>query len=274
MIAHTILVGVANPETVSSLMYTACLMAKQVGGRLVVASVVPPPSADSRSDEDRAEQISRAEALLRQALDYARQQQMDCDSTMAVARQIHEGLVDVAEAQHAQVILVGFSGSPEPSLPADEDFDRIMDALAAQAPCHLLVAKFRDGEQFDRVLVPLASKINLDLTRDLVTTLHYQAGATIDFVHFAATAQEAEHRSQELQGWLQATGVADCGAVTVQIHPEPAEAIVAATHNYDAVVVGTPPLHTLRRRLFGSVAEHIANHAACTTYLVRSRERP
>lgn len=272
--AYTIVVGVANPDTVSRLMYTAAMMARQFSGRVVAASVVPPASGARSSDNDRADAMSQAEELLQEALARAQRWEVQCDSTILVARQIHEGLVDVALAHQANVILVGFPGRQEPPLQANDDFDRIIDALAARAPCHLLVAKYRDGKRCDRVLVPVVSEINLDLTKDIVTALHCQAGAAVDFVHFTASAEEAERGLEQLQCWLEPAGLADWGRMTVQTDPQPAVAIVAASQGYDALVVGTAPLHALRRRLFGSIAEHIANHAACTAYLVRARERP
>ena len=267
---YTIVVGVANLQTLPRLMHTACLMAKQFGGRIVVASVVPPATGDS-SDSLSADPMTQADQLLGEALATAQTYGVACDSTISLARQIHEGIVDVAVAHQAKVILVGFSERQDQSL-QQQDYDRVIDALAAHSPCHLLVAKFRDGKRFNKVLVPVASELNLRLTSDIVTTLHHQAGASIDFIRFAPTAQEAEGSSQELGHWLEEAGVADCGTVTVDVTPEPTEAIVEASRNYDALIVGTPPLHALRRRLFGSVAEHIVNHAACTAYLVRSRE--
>lgn len=269
---YTIVVAVANPETVTRLMHTACLIAKQLAGRIMVTTVVPPSGGDSLSGDAPANRITGADQLLRQAIDYAKTWEVDCDSTVSLARQIHEGIVEVAAAQQANLIVVGFSERHEPALHA-HNFDRIIDALAAHSPCHLLVAKYRDGKRFDRVLVPMASDLNIEVTKDIVTALHYQGSATVDFVHFAAREEEVNDRSQQLHRWLEATGMADWGTVTVQINPQPVQAIIKASHNYDAVIVGTPPLHTLRRRLFGSIAEHIANYAACTTYLVRSGDR-
>jgi len=270
MIPYTIVVGVANPETLAPLMETACLMAKQFAGRIVATNVVPPPTGDSSGDA-RTDGLTQANQLLGEALDIAASYSIPCDGTVSLARQIHEGIIDIAVGRQAKVIVVGFSERQEPAL-AEHNFDRIIDALAAHSPCHLLVAKFRDGQRFDKVLVPVASQLNLQLTGDLVTTLHYQAAARIDFIHFASGTAEAERKAQDLSRSLADSGLKDCGTMTVQISPEPAQAIVETSHGYDVVVVGTPPLEALRRRLFGSVAEHITEHAACTTYLVRSRE--
>ena len=274
MKGYIVLVGVANPDSVARLMRTAALIAKQFGGRVVAASTMTPPSATPPSERGRTDRMSHAEELLRQAAACAQQWAVPCETAVVVAQHIHEGLVDLAMAHQADMILVGFSAGEAPSPGAPDSFDRIIDGLAAHAPCHLLVAKYRDGERFARVLVPLASEINLDLTKDVVTALHHQVGAAINFVRFAASQEEAPRYLDELESWLSVRGMADCGTAAVHVHPEPAEAIVAATRNYDAVVVGAGPLHVLRRRLFGSIAEHVAEHAACTAYLARAHERP
>ncbi len=268
MNSYTIVVAVANPNTVDRLMHTACLIATQFAGRIMVTTVVSPTQPVSPSGDAPANRISQADQLLQQALDYAKMQEVACESTISLARQIHEGIVEVASAQQAHLVVVGFSQHDQLTWQPD-NFDRIIDAIAAHSPCHLLVANFRNGEKFERVLVPIASQFNLDLTKDIVIALHYQGSATVDFVHFAASEEQVEHITEELAQWLDTAGVADCGTVRVQVNPKPAQAIVQASQDYDAVIVGTPPLHTLRRRLFGSIAEQVANDAACTTYLVR-----
>ncbi len=271
MSSYTVVVGVANPHTVSRLMHVACLLAQQFAGQIMVTSVVP-PAGEARATDNQQDPMSEADQILEQALDYAQTQQITCDSTVLVARQIHEGIIDVADAQQADVILVGFSEGPAPSLQQDENFDRIIDALATHSPCHLLVAKFRNGQQFDKVLVPVAGELDFASTSELATALYHQEGASVDFVHFTPSVQEAEQKSQQLHDWLEASGAAQWSSAAMEVSDEPAQAIIDASAGYDAVIVGTPPLHTLRRQLFGSLGEQVANHAACTTFLVRSAE--
>ncbi len=270
---HAIVVAVANPDTVSRLMYTASIVARESEGRIVVTNVVP-LAAGAASDRQRAERMTRAYELVEHAEDCARNWGLPCESVVSLGEQIHEVIVDVAVAQQAELIVAGFSERDEPSLQQDEEFDRIIDALAAHASCDLLVARFRNGERFERALVALGSERNLGLTKSIVASLHHRAGAAIDFLKFVPDAGAVEGSRQEVAGWLEAAGLGGCGTIRVEISDNPDAAIVEASREYDVVIVGTPPLHSLRRRLFGSAAEYVADNALCTTFLVRRHERP
>ncbi len=269
---HVIVVAVSNPQTAPRLVYTASLVAREYEGRIVVTNVVP-LAAGAASDEQRAGRTTKAYELVERAEGWARNWGVPCESVVSLGEQVHEVIVDVAVAQRAELIVAGFSERDEPSLQQDEEFDRIIDALAARAPCHLLVARFRNGERFSRALVALGSERNLALTRGIVTSLHHQAGTAIDFLNFVPDADRVEGARQEVAGWLEAAGLAECGAIRVEVSDSPHAAIVEASREYDVVIVGTPPLLSLRRRLFGSAAEYVADNARCTTFLVRRHER-
>lgn len=77
---------------------------------------------------------------------------------------------------------------------------------------------------------------------------------------------------KDLEEWLTEREVADRVNLRVQVRDEPAEAIVEASADYDLLLLGTAPLHEVRRKYFGPVTEYVATHAACSTFLVRTRQ--
>lgn len=267
---HDVVVALANPANVPKLMRLGCMMARQFEGRVVAATVVtvegPPPDATPRPDR-----MGRAQELLRLAEETAGALGARFDARVALARGIEDVVDEIAEARHAKAIIMGYSEREHPV--AGRGYDRLVDDVATHAPCSLVVARFRDGgEQYRRVLVPVARTLNMDVRRDLLAALHHQAGAEIDLVHYAGREEEARHMGAAIQQWLVERGVSEWVRPRVAIHPDPGQAIVEACGDYDAVVLGTAPLHTLRRRLFGSVPEYVAEHAGCTTLIVRQHE--
>ncbi len=270
MQGHDVVVALSNPANVARLVRLGCLMANEFEGMVVGATVV---SINHELDPNDAspDRMGKANDLLDAAEAITDEMGSRFEGRLALNRGIGEMLDEVAEAQNAKTIIMGYSERQHPS--GDQDFERVIDDVAAHAPCHLVVVRFNAAdERYGTVLVPVATRINMDVRRDLLTALRNQAGAQVDLVHFARDADEAEGTQEDLEDWMAERGVGDWVATRVDIHEDPKQAIVDACRNYDAVVLGTPPLQTLRRRLFGSIPEFVAENAACTTLLVRQHE--
>jgi nucleotide-binding universal stress UspA family protein len=267
---HDVVVALSNPANVARLVRLGCLIANEFEGTVVGATVVT-VNQKLAPDDASPDRMGKANDLLAAAEAIADEMGARFEGRLAMSRGIAEVLDEVAEAHSAKAIVVGYSERQHPS--GDQDFERVIDDVAAHAPCNLVVARFNDdGASYRKVLVPVAMRLNMDVRRDLLTTLRNQAGAQVDLVHFARDADEAEESREDLDEWLVERGVDDWVAARVDIHEDPKQAIVDTCRDYDAVVLGTPPLQTLRRRLFGSIPEFVAENADCTTLLVRQHE--
>jgi len=268
---HDVVVGLANPDNVPALVRLGCLLAAEYGGTVTGVTVVETDHAATAADIASHDRMSRGYELLDLAEEVARGCDAPFEGRIAIGRGVAEVLDEVAESQHARLIIVGFSERAHPD-GDDAEFDRLIDEIAEHALCDLLVARLRGAQDYRRLLVPVRERLNLDIRREFVTALHNQLGAQVEVVHFACSEEEAAAKHDELLAWLRERGVADWVTLRVDVHPDPAEAIVAAAAHYDAVVLGTAPLHEVRRRYFGAVPEHVAAHAPCTAFLLRTHD--
>ncbi len=269
MADYNVVVAVANPDNVPGLMRLGCMMAKEHGGHVTAVTVVDTDCAQSPVSPECHDRMSLGYQLLDAAEQMAGERQAPFDARIAVGRGVAEVLDEVAQAQHARLIIMGFSERDHPA-GDDSEFERLIDEIAEHVQCNLLVARFREPERFDRLLVPVRARLNLDIRRDLVTALHNQLGSEADVVHFACDDAEAHAKREELLEWLEERGVGEWVTLRVDVGSDPAEAIVAASEEYDAVVLGTAPLHEVRRKYFGAVPEYVAGHAKCSTLLLRA----
>jgi len=266
---YNVVVGLANPGNVRPLMRLGCILCREYGGTVTAVTVVETDRAEAEAAAESHDRMSRGYELLDAAEAIAADCEAPFEGRIAVGRGVADVLDEVAEAQHARLIIVGFSERAHPD-GDNTEFDRLIDEIAEHASCSLLVARLRGAQDYRRVLVPVRERLNLDIRRELVTALHNRLGAQVDVVHFACSEEEAEGQRGELLGWLQERGVADWVTLCVEVHADPAQAIVAASADYDAVVLGTAPLYEVRRRYFGAVPEHVANHARCSAFLLRT----
>ncbi len=268
---YTVVVAMANPQNVPSLMTLGCMMAQEFDGRVVGVTVVQMDYAAPDPDPECHDRMSRAYDILSAAEEIAEKRNVEFDGRLAVGREVHEILDDVAEAERAKLIIVGYSERQHPR-GDDSDFDRLIDEIAAHAPCDLAVARMRTPLKLDRVLVPVRTALNLDVRRDFVTAMHHVFGSEVDLIHFACSEEEVERLHDELEQWLIHRGVWDWVHLMVDVHDDPAQAIVDVSPKYDAVVLGTSPLHEVRRKYFGAVPEYVASHAKCSTFLLRTAD--
>jgi len=268
---YNVVVGLANPDNLPALVRLGCMMAAEYGGTVTGVSVVETDHAATAADIASHDRMSRGYELLDLAEEVAYGCGAPFEGRLAVGRRVAEVLDEVAEAQHARLIIIGFSERAHPDGDGTQ-FERLIDEIAAHVLCDLLVARLRGARDYRRLLVPVRERLNLDIRREFVTALHNQLGAQVDVVHFARSEDEASAKHDELLAWLEEREVADWVTLRVDVHPDPAEAIVAAAADYDAVVLGTAPLHEVRRRYFGAVPEHVANHAPCSAFLLRTHD--
>lgn len=268
MSEYNVVVGVANPETATRLVRLGCILTNEYGGRVTAVTVVEVKGEELPRGAAHHDRMTLGYDLLNAAEGVARACGSQFQGRIAVGRPVAEVLDEIAQAEDARLIVVGYSDANN-TRPDSDEFERLIDEIADHAPCDLLIARFRGPERFARVLAPVSGRLNMDIRREFLLALHHQLGARVEIIHFACSAEEGAVMHEELANWLAERQVHDLVELRVQVHPDPAAAIEAASADYDAVVLGTAPLYEVRRRYFGAVAEHVASHAACSTFLLR-----
>ncbi len=268
---YTVAVALSNPANVPKLIHLAALIAIEYGGELVVASIVPAPDEDGGPAD--ADVFDKAQSLVQSACEAATARGLPCDRHVVVGQHIHEGIVNVAEGHQANLLVMGMSESPSSLHEApDTEFDRMVDAVSAHAPCNVLMAKFRDGMHFDNALVGISDHIDFAMAQQIIVPLHHQAGVEIEFVSFVTSKQQVEQTHTQVKQSLEEAGLTDCGRLTVQVTQETADALIEASKSYDLLLIGTPPLYQLKHRLLGTVAEQVVHNAYSTTLVMRPAE--
>ncbi|GEM_PF-4605637 len=271
MSEYTVVVGLANPETAERLMGIGCLLAKQFDGRVEAVTVIDTDRAAPEATPGHHDRMTAAYDLLAVAETVAGRCGARHEGHIAIGRPVAEVLDELAESTDASLIIIGFSEHNRPG-GDDSEFERLTDEMATRAPCDLLVARLVGNVSYQRVLVPVREELNLDVRCSVMAALHARYGSVVDVVHFAHSTDDVARTREQLREWLDRRGMADGVSVRVDVHEDPAQAIVRASVDYDLVMLGAGPLHEVRRRYFGPTTEYVATHAACSTFLLRNRD--
>lgn len=268
----TLLVGIANPETMSSLMDLArCLAAHATYDVVTTHILVVPPQAHLGSARG-SEEMASARQLLLGAIRTGAGEDVPVKGVVEVARDVDEGLISAAETQDASLIIVGYS-EPEEGGGDERHFDRIMHEVARGTDSDLVIAKFR-REEVRSILLPVNTGLNLPVSGMLAGAIAAEKGASVTLIHLLMPDEEERATRDRLRELLAEHDLQDLGELVVEPVPEdvdPIEHMLQLANEHDVTIVGAEPRPSIAESVFGSWAETIACRADSTVLLVRAK---
>ncbi len=205
--------------------------------------------------------------LFRTARDEAQSMGYQIQNEVEFAGEVSAGLLRVAETQNAQAIVMG-----HPLTQRSRRLGRIVDAVARDALCPVIVVKFAGAFHTERILVPLSSPDDFISLRPLICALGLVSEHQITLLRLMApetAKEELDKGCDDLGGWALCEGVpgqVNCRAVAAEsrVHE-----IIEAAQDHDVIVMATTSRSGLRRVFFGSLAEDVAQRSPRPIILVR-----
>jgi len=268
----TLLVPVANPETVERLLDTAIDVARERSMRIVVLHVVEvPPQLPLSAGDSLIEEHGEEERLLDDAVERATAAGVTVESRMRYARDVATGIVGAVDVHDADSLLVGWRGRPRRRAVVLGSF---LDRILGEAPCDVFVKRIRSPTgDITSILVPVAGGPHGELAAELAGTIASQHDAVVQFLHIqqpsasesaqedaAVLLEESSSRLEDLDIRVEAT---------VLRSEHVAGTITDETADHDLTILGATREPFLRRMLVGSVAEGVGRTAVSSVILAR-----
>ncbi len=206
-------------------------------------------------------------ALFRLARREAASLGYDLSTEVEFADEVAAGILRTAESQNSHAIVLG-----HPLAAQAPAFGRIVDAVARDALCPVVVVKFSGALHTERILVPLSWQDDFRTVEPMVCALGAVSEHQITLLRLMPPeTQEPELRAYETEmlDWaarLNVPGTVTSLAITAdsRVH-----AILEAAEQHDIVVMATNSRTGLRRAFFGSLAEDVAQQLHKPILLVR-----
>ena len=249
----SVIVGVSHPRTAAGLTRIGVLLARNYEARPMAVHVA---TADTPSNFWDSSEDLDAVMLFRLADAEAESLGYPLDTEVEFANEEAHGLLRLAEETDAQAIVVGHPLSRRVAR-----FGRMVDHLAAEALCPVVVVRFVGPLHTERILVPLSCAEDCMIVHPIVAAL----GGVKEHEITLLRLMPAECRSEELR--LAETETEQCMSCeqmpgTYVSEAVPAEsrvhAILEAAENHDIIVMASSGHRGLRRAFFGSLAEDVA----------------
>lgn len=265
----TLLVPIANPETVDRLLDTAIDIARARGTSITAVHVVEVPPQIPLSSGDQV--VSKE---TEQLLDYVAERGADVDVEVETktrfARDTATGIVGSVEAYDGAAILMGWRGRPRRR---DIVLGSFLDRILGESPCDVYVKRIRlPSPSIDSLLVPVAGGPHDELATELAAELAGQHDAEIVLFHVehpdASDETQAEHERllQERRELIPA----DLSVTTKTVQSEHTSgAITDESTSHDLTILGTTRDPFLQRKLVGSVAQGVGRTASGSVIITR-----
>lgn len=269
-----LLVLVANPETVDTLLHMAALIAKY--NRYEVECLQVITISHHNNPVETPVKTAQSRRLLLSAEVMGKKWKIPVHTQIRVAHDVANATLETIKERHIDAVLMGWKGST--STPG-RIFGNVVDTIIRQATCEVLLVKLGNNSfsplNFKRCLVPMAggpnSKIALKLLPALVASNHKleirltQVFPLSEPQPDMTVLQAAKH--QLVDRYKLSNKVE---TIPIKADSVSEEVInLVKTEGFDVVVLGASREGMLQQAINGNIPEAIASGVDCTVILVR-----
>lgn len=278
----TILVPLANPETERSLITLSAALSKRRRARLQLIHVINVPRQTPLEAGRLAYEKRRKEkeTLLDIASRRATELGVRAKTNAIVAHSVPSAILSVADTAQSDLIVMGWRG--EVRAPRIQRTN--VAGVLKVAKENVLVLKDRGLENVKRILVSVSGGPHVQLGLTVAQELAQEWGAAITALNIqvgrgpSPESSDFDRESVKLFHGVakdfvsETVNSVDINAdIRVEIASDVVRAIINAAKDYDLIVMGASNEWTLRRWLFGSLPDQVANRAPISVLMVRSQ---
>ncbi|MCW8810472.1 MAG: amino acid permease [Ignavibacteriaceae bacterium] len=266
---YRVLVPLANKKTASSLAHIANAIAKKSNAQIIFLHVNEvkegSPLASQLSDNERAK------PLFDSANQVAEEEGVPARSILNVSHRISQGIVNTAEEEECNFIIVGREKKPDFF---ERFFSSIIDSVIQKFPGEVAVlhGAFK-REQIKTILIPFTIDIHAMLATEIAPALlnYFNCKIRILLVYPPETTQrEREERENKIQELIKENSIP--AEVKIIKNTDILQAIIKESKRADLVLMGGKTGDFLELLFGRSLAQEITEQSACPVLWVKEYE--
>ncbi|WP_255191221.1 universal stress protein [Natronobeatus ordinarius] len=263
---YTLVVAVADLESVEQLLRTAIDLARANDGSLLVVTVVHKTATSPfrlfHDERIKAEFAGGHHDVLERAVRVAENASVPVEDRLLIGTDVAGAILTAVEDVEADELFLGWQERPRPS---DIVLGTTVDPVIRRAPCDVFVERVgTTADGVDSVLLSTVGGPHVRPATELVAAVAAANDATATVVSYVdpdgdetermAARDHVESASKRLPD------VPVDGAVRES--DDVADSIVTAADDHDLVVLGATRERRFRRQVVGTVAETVSRRAA------------
>ena len=257
--------GISHPVTAAGLARMATLFAHHYRARPLTVRVSP-----ARRPANGIDMQKESEELFALAREEVQSLGFELDTAVIEAQDVAQGILSITQEKEVRAIVLG-----HPIKGTAREFLQVVDAVAKDAPCQVIVVRFSGVLHTERILVPFVNDEELKIVEDVLRSLSEIGGHRITLFRVMAPDaldEELEETEQELIEWSQAAGLGPfvrCQAVATEAR---VQTIAQEAYDHDLLIMAATQSGSLQRLFCGSLAEDVAQHCRKSLLMVHGRK--
>ena len=265
---YRVLVPVANPDSLSTLLSPAIHAARVNGGKVTLLHIVTVPSPTPLSSG--YEYLEASDSLREKAIAMVRDEEVAVEYLVRVARRIAPAIIDTAHEQRADLMVIGWQGIRDGTgmMALGSNIDQVL----SQVNCDVMMLQPGATAAVKRVLMPVADPRQVGYSLQLIQLFSDAPEIELDLLHVFSVdtpAGERERFSRALQRQIDAVKLHGKSVKLItEVTPDRIDAIVQASRDYDYVALGETRDPQLRQRIFGNTSMIIAERSRTPVLLL------
>lgn len=265
--SYRVLVAVANPEHVSSLVQIAAAVARQHDGEVVALSVVAVP--DTLPLREGRKLLHRSEHVLNLAQRAGEKLGVEVAIVARIGHSVSKAILETIAEEKPALLVMGWRGWTQTS---KRVLGTTLDPVLSSAPCNVALLKvMNDLSQLRHILVGVTASPHSDLAIEIAHALSDCYEAQVTYLHVVKQGTPMDKRVQRrYRETLEGAGASgEVPRLQVVEDKSTAVGLVKASADKDLVIIGAAREHPLRQILFGTKAHAVAKLSRASVLLVK-----
>lgn len=269
---YRVLVPIANPASLPSLLAPAIRAARQHDGVVTLLHVVTVPQQLPLSAG--RQYIESSKPLIQDALQRVEDAGVAGEVLVRISHEPAEAIAQTAVEREVALLIMGWRGQ---SRGVNTAIGRNVDHIFEQVNCEVLVVQQTEPPPFRRILVPIADPLQTKAAMQMARLLATEEGASIHVVHVFSQESAPQTRKRfmdalrlqidSLKQMYESFGIGI--ELDEIIAADVVGAIGDAAKEADCVILGATRDSWLRRRFFNSKPQRIAQSITPPVVLLR-----
>lgn len=264
---YRVLVPVANPDSLETLIQPAIRAAKAHNGKITLLHIVtvPVPTPLNRAYE----YIDSSESLRDKAVSMVRDADIPVEFVIRLARTVADAIIDTVREKRADLLLMGWRGqSQEANTMLGYNIDKVINEIS----CELMMLQ-PDGKPAQRILIPIADPQQIPFALQAAQLYVANDDTALDILHILppnTPTADKDAAIRSLQRRVDGVRL-EQGTVNIVIREsaDRRSPIIETSQGYDLLLLGSTRDTWLKRRFFGNTPVAIAQETTTPVILLR-----
>jgi Kef-type K+ transport system membrane component KefB/nucleotide-binding universal stress UspA family protein len=181
---------------------------------------------------------------------------------------VEEGLADTIARHNTQCVILGY-----PVEGTIQKFQRVVERVAVNANCPVIVTKFKGQFSINRVLVPVTSLQQLDELADVIAAFHMVRGSIITLMYllpYDSREEDVQPAREKLITWAKDNGITSLVKCLVVLSEARTISIMEESRNHSLILMASARRSQLKNIFFGSLVKAVGQASQKSIVIVNN----